>query len=78
MSTPGMFADASLYRTSGRYRIAGTSNETNGVKPAQFPSLPSSYHPSASCFWDCLATCRPSPLNPYACVQMCMRRCFLW
>ena len=79
MTTPGMFADGSLYKTSGRYHLTAASKAANGIEPAQLPNVFLRGTSPERCFWRCLAaTCMPSPLDPDACFQMCARRCSLW
>jgi hypothetical protein len=68
MRVPGFTADASLYRTSKRYRVAATIARVEGViQPAIFPRP------------DCVDRCREymcvGPDDPY-CVDNCECVCY--
>jgi hypothetical protein len=49
MNIPGFTAEASLYRDSGQYQMAGAHTHADGaIQPAISRS---------NCYWDCMASC---------------------
>lgn len=66
MNMPGFTAEASLYKTSGNYRMIGTFDSVEGsVQLAQ-----------GNCFRNCMEECVDEGLLPIQCLSICHHKCF--
>jgi hypothetical protein len=69
MNLPGFSAEASVYKTSGRYYIAwAATGARGGIEPAQQFCPP-------WCIQDCIAGCRADGNSPGFCGGLCSREC---
>jgi len=65
MNMPGFTAEASMYKTSGNYRMGRTFDSVEGgVQLAQ-----------DDCFSNCMDECVGGPLTTAQCSSSCHRRC---
>jgi hypothetical protein len=70
MNIPGFYAEASLYRTSGRYYMDGAHIHDSGrIYPAQQQWCP------PHCVTACEAACQHDGLSKSVCARLCLSDC---
>jgi hypothetical protein len=70
MNIPGFYAEASLYRTSGRYYMGGAHIQDSGrIHPAQQQWCP------PRCVTACEAACQHDGLSKSVCARLCLSDC---